>query len=174
MSIKIKVTGLDKVLAELDVEKIKKQQKIALTSFGLRVVATAQQKAPVDEGRLRAAIYSEVKPDGVHVGCTVDYAAYIEFGTRKFAAAYVATLPPTWQQFAATFKGPAGGTFDQFLNDLVEWVRRKGIATAAKSRSVAYAIAINILREGIKPQPFMYPAVKEHLPRLLQELEGKK
>src|SRR5437762_3482246 len=94
----IKVEGLDDALKKLDIVKLKKNIQDEFNSFGLNVEQDAKQLAPVDENRLRVAIYHKplTEPDkiGQEVGCAVDYAAYLEFGTRKFAAAYVASLPP--------------------------------------------------------------------------------
>jgi len=118
-----------------------------------------------------------------------NYAAYMEFGTRKFAAAYVSTLPQDWKAYAATFKGSGGGTFDEFIMRLMAWVKRKGIGetfdiktrrrvrqgkqSAATTREAdAYAIALHILRHGIRPHPFLYPAVKAHTPGLIKDIQN--
>jgi hypothetical protein len=41
---------------------------------------------------------------------------------------------------------------------LTEWVQKKGIASGKESKSVAYMIAVSILRKGLRPQPFLIPA----------------
>lgn len=135
-----------------------------LNVFGLETVTSAKQLAPVDEGFLRNSI-SFVKTDlEVEMIVAANYAAYLEFGTRSFAAAYVSTLPATWQEYAASFKGNGGG-FEDYFRNIMEWVKRKGIDPKA-----AYPIAISILRKGIRPHPFLYPAVEENLIKLKQNL----
>jgi hypothetical protein len=101
------------------------------------------------------------------VTASTKYAAYIEFGTRKFAAAYVSSLPADWQTYAATFKGKTGGTFKQFLLSIIGWVSRKGI-----DKKAAYPIARKIMIDGIKPKPFLYPSVNKTLPVLRKNLRA--
>lgn len=181
----IKIEGLEQTMAKLDYKKYEVQIQQSFDKFGFNVETESKQLAPVDEGHLRSAIYSKSLPLAAEIGCTVDYAAYLEFGTRRFAAAYVASLPATWQQLAATFKGGGGGTFAQFVLELTEWVMRKGFAApltaggnASKSKSaiesqrqVAYLIARSIMIKGIRPHPFLYPAVEKWTPTLLNDLK---
>lgn len=155
-----------------------------MDTFALNTVADAQRLCPVDESHLKGSISYNSKPLKVEVVVASDYAAYVEFGTRKFAAAYVATLPPNWQAYAATFKGKTGGSMDDFVQRIMAWVQRKGIGalktkSGAISSSVnsldamqqaAYAIALNILQNGIRPQPFLFPAVQKNLIALKKRL----
>lgn len=184
--IKIKLDGIKGTIA--DVERIAKDSeqrvKIALVDFGTKVEADAKRDAPADEGKLRNSINSVYRDGEVSITVTSDYAAYMEFGTRKFAAKYVATLPADWKTYAATFKGKGGGSFDQFIQAIMAWVRRKGIgadttssgnvsnsrSSLDKQQQAAYWIALNILQNGIKPQPFLYPAVKRHTPELIKDI----
>lgn len=181
----IKVEGLQQTIAKLDPAKYHEKIQQSFDKFGFRVETEAKQLAPVDEGHLRSAIFFESGVMSVIVGCSVEYAAYLEFGTRSFAAEYVATLPATWQELAATAKGKGGGTFEEFVRVLTEWVMRKGIAAtltksggASKSaaaltnqRQVAYLIARSILIKGIRPHPFLYPAVEKWTPQLSKDLK---
>ena len=132
------------------------------------------------------------------VTVTANYAAYIEFGTRKFAARYVATLPQDWKTYAATFKGKGGGTFDQFVQDLLVWIKNRGIRLEPKQmeqgddfsfgklrkskkkkkqtilegqQQLAYIFAKKIMVEGIRAQPFLYPAVVKHTPKLIEDIK---
>lgn len=157
--------------------------------FALLAETNAKNRAPVDEGYLRNNIKGQafVKGDLIvaEVSVNVPYAAYLEFGTRKFASEYVNKLPQDWQTFAAEFKGGGIGSIEQFVADLVAWVKRKGFAaytTASGNKSkskrsqeaeeaMAYVIARNILINGIKPQPYLFPAIQEETPRLLENLK---
>jgi hypothetical protein len=184
---RLQIKGVDELLNKLDISPIKKEIKVELKAFGQEVERDAKQLAPVDEGYLKSRIYHKA---------TSDYAAYVEFGTRKFAASYVSTLPPDWQSYAATFKGSGTGDYFEFLNAILDWVLRKGIANrysvktkkaikiklggkGKKSLSdqdrlqqTAYAIALSIIRNGIKPHPFLYPAFEKNRILLIQRLEA--
>lgn len=58
-----------------------------LTRLGIDVQNRARQLCPVDTGRLRSSVNSsglarDAKGSYVEVGTNVEYAAYVEFGTR--------------------------------------------------------------------------------------------
>lgn len=185
---KLTISGLQETLAKLDPKKYEQKIQQSFDNFGLRTETDAKLNAPVDEGRLRNAIYSKSLPVAAEIGCAVDYAAYLEFGTRKFAAEYVASLPATWQELAGTFKGGGGGSFEEFVRVLTEWVIRKGFAaeiTASGNKSksassvaaqhqAAYLIVRSILIKGIRPHPFLYLAVTKNMDRLLIDLKNIK
>ena len=119
-----------------------------------------------DEGGLLRSIYPIYGDMYSGVVASARYAAYIEFGTRKFAADRVAQLPDTWQQLAAQSKGSSGGTFKELLESITAWCKRKGIDEAA-----AYPIAKKILINGIRPRPFLYPSVNANTPDLMKRLQ---
>lgn len=110
------------------------------------------------------------------------YMAYQEFGTGRKVK-----IPAGYESFAAQYRGGKHGTFKEMIKAIMLWVRRKGISgtysvktqrrtgsRAAQSRQdqqAAYAIAISILRNGIKAQPFMIPAYEKEKPKLLGRLK---
>jgi hypothetical protein len=64
--------------------------RIAFRQVGERFKAEAKKRVPVDEGRLRNAILSNTYEDSLgelvtEVGSNVDYAVYVEFGTKWIA-----------------------------------------------------------------------------------------
>lgn len=186
----IKVEGLDKALARFDVKKYEPQIQQCFDRFGLSVELKAKQLAPVDEGHLKGSIFQQPGRLSSTVGASVNYAAYLEFGTRQYAAAYVGGLPAQWQELAQSKKGGTSGTFEQFVLRLTAWVHRKGITGifSVKTRKrigtkdiqekqdmqAAYLIARKILKNGIKPQPFLYPAFNISKEKLLKELNAIK
>lgn len=183
----IKLNGLDNLIATVEktAKRAESETKVALTKFAKNTETEAKRLAPANEGRLRNSINGTVDGFTAKITVTADYAAYLEFGTRKFAARYVATLPQDWQSYAVTFRGKGGGTFDQFIQDIMQWVRQKGIGglktksgRTSESKSsldamqqAAYAIALNILQNGIRPQPFVYPAVTKNTPVLEADIK---
>ena len=183
----IKLNGLDNLIATVEktAKRAESETKVALTKFVKNTETEAKRLAPANEGRLRNSVNGTVDGFTAKITVTADYAAYLEFGTRKFAARYVATLPQDWQSYAATFRGKGGGTFDQFIQDIMQWVRQKGIGglktksgRTSESKSsfdamqqAAYAIALNILQNGIRPQPFVYPAVTKNTPVLEADIK---
>jgi HK97 gp10 family phage protein len=54
-----------------------------LQAAGLIVEGQAKELCPVDSGRLRNSINSEVKDDSAFVGTNVHYAPHVEYGTRR-------------------------------------------------------------------------------------------
>lgn len=201
MGLTLEIKNLDKVIAEIkaypqDLEKIINAE---FKSFGAVTVGEAQRLAPVDEGRLRQSINSKDENLKVTIGANVDYAAYIEFGTKGFAAAYVGTLPAEWQQFAAEFRGPGGGSFKELVMRITEWVHRKGLGSGfagtlgiagtysvktrkrtgtkktqeQQDKQIAYLIARKILIKGIPAHPFLIPAFEHNKQKLIDNLKDK-
>lgn len=179
---------MDKVLEAINslggkAEKILEKE---IHAFGLNVVGTAKALAPADEGHLRNSISNDRKGLTVKVVVAANYAAYLEFGTKGYASRYVTSLPKEWQTFAAQYKGGGGGNLDDFLLSIIDWVKRKRISgtysvktknrTGAKGgrdfedAEVAYAIALAILRKGIKPHPYLYPAYEKGRVELVKNL----
>lgn len=68
------------------VAQLEIRTEAALWSLGLRIQNNARILAPVDTGRLRSSIQAHKEPRAVVIGTNVEYAAYVEFGTRFMAA----------------------------------------------------------------------------------------
>jgi len=185
--LKIKLNGLDALQATVEktASKAARETVVVLNKFAKDTETMAKRLAPANEGKLRNSITGTVDGFTARLVVAADYAAYLEFGTRKFAARYVATLPAEWSDYAAQFKGPGGGTMDQFIQDIMQWVQAKGIgglktksgntsgskSSLAAMQQAAYAIALNILQNGIRPHPFVYPSVQQNLPVLERNLK---
>lgn len=172
---KLTIGNLDKVLAEIksypqDIDKIINNE---FKAFALGTSNDAKRNAPVNEGALRESINFSVSNLSVAVGAYIEYAAYLEFGTKSFAGAYVASLPDDWQAFAAEFKGTGEGTFADLLKSIMKWVQLKGIATGKDINQAAYLIARKIVREGIHAQPFLYPAFEKNKLELIANLKAQ-
>lgn len=145
---RIEVKGLDALVKKFDrlATESKGDIQAALNDFADRSASDAKRFAPADEGKLRQSIspiYGNLEGGIV---ASIGYAAYLEFGTRKFAAEYVASLPNDWQQLAQSKQGKSTGTFAQ--------------------------IARKILINGIRPQPYIYPAINKNKPLLIKDIKA--
>jgi hypothetical protein len=88
--------NFNKISNEIDMEVGDGVQKIILQ---------AKTSVPANYSRLATSLYfQKVKKYYYEFGSNLDYAAYVEFGTGKFAAEYVPSLDPEWQKFAKTFQ----------------------------------------------------------------------
>jgi hypothetical protein len=163
--------GFDEVIKNLDTKRLERDINDELTAFGYDVARDAKQNLSINKtnnlGFLTNSIYVIPGRLKVEIGAGMEYAAYIEFGTRKFAAAYVNSLPPDWKTFAAKFRGSGTGTFAQMVASITQWCKNKGIDDNA-----AYAIARKILIEGIPAQPYLYPAYEKNRVELIKRLKA--
>lgn len=118
----------------------------------------ANQKAlaPVDFGLLRSSLkFTKIAPleyEIVSSGPGSEYAPYQEFGTGTKVS-----IPSGLEREAAKYKGGNGGTFKEFVESMKDWCSKKGIPESA-----AYPMAVKIIKNGLRPQPFFFaPAFKE-------------
>lgn len=189
--IKLEFRGADLAVKNIEkkISKINSGVRDELNAWAELTARKAKDYAPTDEGNLKGSInpsYAKLSKMEAGVTVGVNYAAYVEFGTRKYGAAYVSRLPQDWRDLAAQYKGKDNsGTFDEMIQNIMAWVLRNGIgAQKTKSGNVsksldsfddmqqaAYWIAINILQNGIKPHPFLYPAYNETKDGLLENIK---
>ena len=91
MRITVSATGIDELMRRLDVIAQEPQYRVVRRKAlraGIRVAERhAKAKVPVDTGTLKSsiAVGSVTDTEAVLVAST-DYAAYVEFGTRRMAA----------------------------------------------------------------------------------------
>ena len=164
------VGNISDVLKTLDALDVKVQQGIKdeINASALNIQSGAKRLAPVNFGQLRNSIYlKEQKSEkGIvfTVGSNASYAAYVQFGTGGKES-----ITAGFEELASGFKGKKGGTFKDMVKALTLWVRRKGIG-GGNDKSIAYAIAISILRKGLRPQPFLIPAFQTEKPKLIKNI----
>ena len=190
--IKIEIKGIDALQGKVASYSKRKEIQInaALKDWANRTARDAKQLVSAnssDTGFLQNSISPDFGKGFASVVAASKYAAYVEFGTRKFASQYVSTLPSDWKAYAATFKGSSGGSITEFFNAILEWVQRKGITATysvktqrrqrggakEQDRSIRAAelIVFKILRDGVKARPFIYPSVNKNLPILLEDIK---
>ena len=172
--ITVKAEGLEAVMAKFKSYSQTAQIQIdgALEEWANAVARDAKMLVSAnsaDEGGLLRSINPDHGNGYASVTASAAHAAYVEFGTRKFAAAYVSSLPGDWAAYANTFKGKSGGgTFKEFVKILMAW----GARTGKMDPKYAYVAALKILREGVKARPFLYPSVNKNLPLLMQDIKA--
>jgi HK97 gp10 family phage protein len=164
----VKVTGADRIQRALAKFGQRGAEITAdvIQATAMQVNTEAKQQAPANYGKLRQSIINNVSDHGLRVAIEVGvkYGAFVEFGTGVYVQ-----VPAELQQEALKFKGMKTGSFSDFLKTIEDWCKRKGI-----SEDAAYPIAMSILKKGVKPQPYLYPAYvkyrKEIKPRLEKAL----
>jgi HK97 gp10 family phage protein len=129
-----------------------KRMAVAITnSTADSIVADAKQRAPVNFGQLRLSIAktdATIQLNRSLIFSNAPYSAYVEFGTGTKVK-----IPAGFESLAAKYRGKGGGSFDDLLDNIRDWCKKKGI-----DEKLAYPIAVSILRTGIKPQPYFIPA----------------
>jgi len=162
------VKGLKGVLGSLKKfgEESKKSVEIITFANAKDIELSAKSLAPKNVGKLAQSIHTkEVNKTFYKIVVGLDYGAYVEFGTGAKVR-----VPTELKDQAAKFRGGRGGSFKDGLRSIKDWCRTKGI-----DESAAYPIFISILRNGITPQPYLYPSwkagQKEYLKDLKKELK---
>lgn len=155
-----------------------------ISASTMKIEKDAKRNAPVNIGTLRQSIHGESTLNGMTGKVTVDasYGAYVEFGTGGKVK-----IPAGYEDFAAQFKGKSGGSLEDFIRALTLWVKRKGLAGTysvktsrrlgsksakqSQDEKLARFLAIKILKNGIRPQPFLIPAYEDEKPKLFNRLK---
>lgn len=158
--------------------------KAILNATADEIVVLAKQSAPTDLGKIRQGIIKEQISDfQVAVKATAPESAYQEFGTGGKVS-----VPEEMSEVASYFIG-GGGNGDSSMADfilaLTDWVRRHGLTNTynistkkvfsrggnTADTQLAWAIAKKILREGLQPRPYLYPAYVAGSSKLMTRLE---
>lgn len=161
---KAKRIGIDKAVRNLRKTGADGERylKAIIQSTADQVVVEAKQNAPKDTGELAQSIGKQSSNDGVKAEIFINsnYWGFVEFGTGGYVS-----IPPDLQSAAEDFRGYKNGDFSEFLRNMKEWCKRHGI-----EEKFAYIICVSILRKGIKPQPFLYPALKRAKDGIVRKL----
>lgn len=165
------ITNLSEVMGKLkDLDKrVQQDVKDEINASALNIQSGAKRLAPVNLGQLRNSIYLKERTveNGYvfTIGSSASYAPYVEFGTGGKVS-----IPKGFEELAGSFKGKKGGKFKDMVDALAQWVRKKGIG-GGNDRSIAYAIAISILRKGLRPQPFLIPSFEAEKPKMINNIK---
>lgn len=183
------VDGLDKLLGNftnLGVEGIRMADAVIASNVD-GMVLEAKQSAPADLGKIRQSLGKEKVSEDNTVGYNF-FCNALEAGFQEFGTGGKVDVPSEMADIASTFQGYKGGSMQEFILALIGWVRRHGltgvysikthkrIGTNASNldadTQAAWAIARSILRNGLKPQPFFYPAFVNGRSKLMPALEA--
>lgn len=104
-------------------EEVREKVRKKFESLAKKMEARAKRNAPVDTGRLRESIVSDVSNDGrIIIGSPLEYARYVEFGTPQMIEAHGKHNPSspvtTWEA-----KSERGGGVRQIMPFLRPAVR---------------------------------------------------
>jgi HK97 gp10 family phage protein len=134
-----------------------------------QIVAQAKENAPADLGKIRQGIVKEqISAFQVSIAATAPESVFQEFGTGGKV-----DVPSEMADVASSFQGESGGGMADFILALVGWISRHGI-TGTKNETpeqIAWAMAKAILRDGLRPQPFLYPAFVQFSVKLVPTLQ---
>jgi hypothetical protein len=123
------IQGLDKLQAKIKTLPKDVQEEVVgeIQAWGYEVnskqLALISQQKIQDLGALQQNTKAMPTNDGVELISNVYYAPYIEFGTRLKVK-----VPSELSDYAIQFKGKKRGDYYDFLNAILDWVKRKGIA----------------------------------------------
>ena len=155
------IKGVEAAIKKID-SKATKGLSDELNAASLNIEKSAKRMAPGNLGKLRQSINHDTGNDLFKaVFSTVEYAPYVEFGTRGKAR-----IPSGFEQFAAQYKASGQGAKGAW-KAIEFWIKRKGI-----DPKLTFVIFRAIMRNGISPQPFMIPAYEKEKPALLKRLKA--
>lgn len=125
----------------------------------------AKLNAPTGVGSfLKNSIQAQIDPNALRgqVEVGMRYAPFLEFGTGTKVS-----VPAGLESYADDFRGMKFDNAGSFEDSIREWVKRKGIDEEA-----VWPIMMKILRVGIAPKPFLFPAFNRELPKLLKRINN--
>ena len=159
--IELKVKGLDSLLKKLNnyPEQIKEEVNGAIEKNVQQISLEQKSAAPVFIGGLRQGIGYQFIDGKWVLFSNAKYSPFIEFGTGGKVK-----VPSQLQSYAQQFRSGRNGTFKDFVRQLEIWVKRKGLDIDARF------LAILILRNGIKPQPFFFEPFFRRRPQILADV----
>ncbi len=101
----MKVEGLEKAIASIKgkYDNIDQDVQDELNNWADETALDAKQYAPKDMGQLAGSIHPSYGTMEAEVTVSVVHAAWVEFGTGKFASAYLSNLDQEWRDFARQF-----------------------------------------------------------------------
>jgi hypothetical protein len=132
------------------------------------MTTTAKRNAPSNFSQLRNSI-GNAKESKLRYSlfATAFYAPYVEFGTRGKVS-----VPAELESVAQGIKGRGSrGNFKQFIESIYLWGTKKKIIKKG-DKNHALNIARKIYKEGIAPQPYLWPAFVAERSKLVANIRA--
>jgi HK97 gp10 family phage protein len=146
--VSIQVDGLDKLIKKFGSipENVKTEIDASLSAAAKNFEDRAVSDAPTNNGLLKNSITTKQNGEmDYEVVCSIDYAAFVEFGTRARVQ-----VPAGLADYAAQFIGAKGSAPDA-KKAIFQWCKDKGIDPKLWQR-----IYFSIMVHGIHPHPFFF------------------
>lgn len=180
----INVQGLEALMGRLKtapgkiIKKVDEVMGLSAKTF----VAKAKRDSPKDIGFLAGEITQQrLGQLNWAMVSGSRYAGYLEFGTKKRFKPI-----PGFEKEAAALKGLPSGSAEEAIQNIMQWVKRKGIRLESASKyktgkkagqnkkfdpeTTARYIFHFIMINGIKPQPYFFKHVAAISPQLEKDL----
>ena len=166
------IKGINKLINNIKKfgKEAEKDIDLTIQSVSTEIQANAKINAPINNGDLKQSILKEKTKDkdlsySIYVGGVAkSYGVYVEFGTGKQVS-----VPAELSELASELrKKDNKGSFDKGLQSIRDWCKNKKI-----DEKLAYPIFMAILKKGLRPRPYLYPAFvkgKKTLKRDLKDL----
>lgn len=170
---RIKTTGFDNLLDRLSKAPAKAAEAVdgVFENTAKEFVGRAKREAPKDTSFLTGEIsYRKEKIMRYNIYSGSKYAGYLEFGTKRNFRPI-----PGFEKEAAALKGLSTGTAEEAIQNITQWVKRKGIRFESASKfkggkkagqnkmltveQTAWIIWHFININGIKAQPYFFKQV---------------
>ena len=188
----LKLEGVDGVLKEIARFRtgIKTEVDDLLQEAANEVVTRAKLAAPSNFAELKNSIQQKREKSLKYlIFANAYHAPYIEFGTRGKVS-----IPAEMQDVAAEVKSrEKRGNWETFSADIKVWMKKRGVGgtviaqvksgkrkgqfkrASKKAQSdyidnVAFLIARSIYKNGISPQPFLYPSFLSVKGKLINDI----
>lgn len=170
---KLNTKGMNELVRRLDRSRKNAIPLVegAFEDTAKRFVARAKREAPKDTGFLTGQIgYEKAGSLNMEIFSSSKYAGYLEFGTKRNFKPI-----PGFEAEASALKNISTGTAQEAIENIMQWVKRKGIRIESASRfksgkkagqnrtltieQTAWLIWHFININGIKPQPYFFKQV---------------
>ena len=122
------VTGVEKVLQKMDAATVDKQLADSIKKITMWFHSTVMTSTPVVNSRLRSSISSMITPTSGRVFTNIEYAPFVEYGTKRMEARHVEKGSSTRR----LGKGPFTYTLEQLEAKMESFIGEMGKAIKAR------------------------------------------
>ena len=160
----MRVKGINKLLKQFQQFGKDSEEEFALeVEAGARNISKiAKSEAPANNGQLRQSIQPEkINELNWEIIAHASYAGYIEFGTGVMVS-----IPNEMKDIANAIKNNPKGDMHEAFESIKDWCRNKGIDERA-----AWPILMSILKKGLRPRPFLFPAWKQGSAKMIKDMK---